>query len=270
MNEFGTGFQFLMLIMARVMGLVFTAPVLSAESVNVQTRMGLSFLIAVILYSGVQPHLPALPSSPGAFILAAMGQAVIGVVIGFMMTVVFSAFQVAGQIFSVQMGISFSEVLDPQSEVSVPIMGTLKSTLGLLLFLSVDFQIDGQYVPAYLHILRALGESFIGVPTLVPDTTVLAGLVTYMDRSLGVMFITALKIGIPIMGILFISSVALGLLGRAAPQMNLMNMGIQLNIIIGILVLLVLSPVFVPLMLDSFYRTYAMMGEMLHTWPAAQ
>ncbi len=267
MSEFSTGFQYLMLIMARVMGLLFTAPVLSTEGVGVRTRMVLAFFVAVVLYSGVMAHLPPLPENPGSFLLAVVGQAIVGIVIGFMITVILSAFQMAGEIFSVQMGISFSEVLDPQAEVSIPVLGTLKSLIGLLLFLTVDFTIDGQYVPAYLHMLRALGESFVRVPQLVPETYVLAGLTQHLDRSLGVMFITALKIGLPVMGILFITSVALGLLGRAAPQMNLMNMGIQLNIIIGILVLFVLGPVVVPLMLDSFHRTYAVMGEMFGTWP---
>ena len=267
MSEFSTGFQYLVLIMARVMGLLFTAPVFSTESVGVRTRMVLSFFLAVVLYSAVSHYLPPLPSSPGGFALEVFGQAVIGIVIGFMVTVVLSAFQMAGEVFAVQMGLSFSEVLDPQAEVSLPVLGTLKSLIGLLLFLTVDFYVDGQYVPAYLHMLRALADSFVGVPSFVPDSYVLGGLTSYLDRGLGVMFITALKIGIPMMGILFISSVALGLMGRAAPQMNLMNMGIQFNIIIGILVLVVLSPVFIPLMLDSFHRGYEVIGEMLVTWP---
>ena len=66
---------------------------------------------------------------------------------------------------------------------------------------------------------------------------------------------------------MFISSLMLGLLGRAAPQMNLMNMGIQVNITVGLLVLITVLPVIVPLMRDSFASMYDVIGEMFDTWP---
>ena len=84
------------------------------------------------------------------------------------------------------------------------------------------------------------------------------------------MFLTALRIGIPMMGILFISSVMLGIMGRAAPQLNLMNMGIQINIMVGLLVMITVLPVIVPLMRDSFASMYDVLGEMFDTWPKAR
>ncbi len=267
MEEFSREFQYLLLILARIIGLFATAPVFSAQGVSFRTRIILALFIAIVLQPTVSGHMPPLPSGPGAFAFMLFGQATIGIVIGFMLLVIFTAFQLAGQIFSIQMGISFSEVLDPGADVSVPVLGTLKNTLGLLLFLTVDFRVDGLHVPAYMHMIRAMADSFIMAPTLIPDGQVLRGIFIYVDKSLGVMFITALKLGIPIMGILFISSVMLGLLGRAAPQMNLMNMGIQLNIIIGTFVLFTLLPVIVPIMQDAFHRSFITMGEMFRDWP---
>ena len=269
MQEFGTGFQYLLLILARIMGLFYTAPVFSTQQVNTRLRMVLAFFLAIVLYPVTRNYLPLLPPTTGGFALQVFGQAMIGVCIGFMMTIIFTAFQLAGQIFSIQVGLSFSEVLDPSSQISIPVLGTLKNTVGLLLFLTVDFQVDGVYVPAYLHLIRALANSFAMVPALVPDLELFRGLMLYMDQVLGAMLITAIKIGLPIMGIIFITSVSLGLLGRAAPQMNLMNMGIQLNIIVGIIVLFVLFPVIIPIMSDTFSRTYETMGEMLQSWPSS-
>jgi len=267
MDEFNTGTQYLGLILARVMGVLFSAPVFSAQGLSGRARMLLALFIAMVLYPTAREVLPDLPEGPVEYALEAMSQGLIGIIIGFMITIIFSAFQAAGQVFSVQMGLSFSEVLDPQAQISVPVIGTLKGMIGLLLFLVVDFQVDGHYFPAYMHVLRALGESFAGAPTLFADLNTLRGLAKFMDQSLGVMFITALKIGIPIMGILFISSATLGLMGRAAPQMNLMNMGIQLNIIVGLFVLFTLLPVVVPIMTDAFHRTYVDLGELMKEWP---
>ncbi len=268
MEGFGTGIQYFALVFARILGLLFTAPILGAESVRVSTRVGLGLLLSAVLYPVSVNYLPALPPSPGGYMVMAAGQAAIGVIIGYMVTVIFAAFQMAGEIFSIQVGLSFSEVLDPQSQVSIPIVGTLKNTIAMLLFLTVDFEVDGVYVPAYLHMIRALSYSFKMAPEILPSIQMSGGLLNYMDQLMGVMLLTALKIGIPVMGILFISSVALGLLGRAAPQMNLMNMGIQINIIVGFFVLLTVMPVVIPLMREAFYGIFDQLGDMFRHWPS--
>lgn len=259
------------LVMARIMGLMFTAPVISSESVGYRGRIILTILVSVVIFPIVKNYLPDWPqSSIAAYGFELLAQGFIGALIGFMMQILFAAFQLAGEFFSIQMGLSFSEVLDPQSQVSIPLMGTVKNMIGILLFLAVDFEVDGIYVPAYLHMIRAITYSFIAVPTMIVNIQTTGGLFTYIDQSFGVMFLTALKIGLPLVGILFISSVALGILGRAAPQLNLMNMGIQINISVGLIVLFIIMPVIVPLMRDSFHIAFDNIGEMLKSWPSAE
>jgi len=267
MERFDASFQQFTLILARLIGLVFIAPIFNADMITYRLRLVIAFLISIVIFPVASRYLPPLPHHPIELALMAGGQALIGVIIGFMITVIFAAFQISGEIFSVQAGISFSEVLDPQSQQSMPIIGTLKNMIGLLLFLTVDFDIDGVYVPAFQHMIRAVALSFQFVPQLVPDDRIMNGLLSYMDQTFGAMFLTALKIGIPVVGILFISSVALGLLGRAAPQMNLMNMGIQINIIVGLLLLLTLMPVLMPIMSQSFHIMFDRVGDMMRTWP---
>lgn len=267
MDIINQGTQLYGLILARIMGLMFTAPIFSAASISTTSRMGLGLMVSAVLYSSTASYLMPLPGSTGGFMLAIADQALIGVLIGYMMTVIFSAFQVAGEIFSIQVGLSFSEVLDPQSQVSAPIIGTLKNTIGLLLFIAVDFQMDGEVTTAMLHSVRALAYSFQMAPMLVLDTTTTGGILSYLDQTMGAMFVTALKIGIPVMGILFITSVTMGLMGRAAPQMNLMNMGIQVNIIVGLLLLMALYPVIIPLMREALRLMFDRIADMLHHWP---
>ena len=269
MEGFSDSVQYYLLILSRTMGLVFIAPILNTDSVGYRTRMTLAALLAALLYPAAVNYLPELPGNTLEFSLAAMSQAIVGMVIGFMILVIFSAFQLTGEIFSMQMGISFSEILDPQSQISVPLLGTFKNTIGILLFLYVPFVMDGHYVPAYLHMIRALGYSFQAIPELIPTTQTLGGVLLYLDQAFGIMFLTAIKIGIPLIGILFMVSLMLGLLGRAAPQMNLMNMGIQLNISVGVIVLMFLMPVIVPLMLEAFQVMYDRLGDMYKSWPRA-
>ncbi len=267
MEGFSENIQIFLLIFARAAALLSLVPVLSTESVGYRTRMTLALLLGILLYPAAANYLPALPATPLEFALAILSQVGVGLTIGFMILVIFSSFQVIGEIFSIQMGLSFSEVLDPQSQVSMPLLGTLKNTIGLLLFLYVPFVMDGLYQPAYLHMITALGHSFRLVPELIPETQTLGGVLMFLDQAFGVMFLTAIKIGIPMMGILFITSLMLGLLGRAAPQMNLISMGIQVNISVGLIVLMFLIPVIVPLMLEAFQVMYDRLGEMFQAWP---
>jgi len=267
MEIFGQKVQYFGIIFARILGLLSVAPVFNAQSVPYRFRMALALLLAVVLYPLTINFLPDLPKHPLAYATLLLGQGAIGIGIGFMIMAIFSSFQIAGQIFSMQAGLSFSEVLDPQAQVSIPVLGTLKNTIGLLLFLVIDFPLDGYTGPAYLHMVRALAVSFQHVKMLFPSEEVTGGLLNHMDRSFGIMFVTALKIGIPVMGILFISSLTLGILGRAAPQMNLLVMGVQVNITVSLIVLITVMPVLIPLMQDVFYKTYDTLGELFRTFP---
>lgn len=265
---YSDGFWSWLLVFARTTGLLFTMPILSAEGVPYRVRAILTLFIAGVLYPVVRNFLPATSfDAMPLYILEIASQAFIGVMIGYLLQIVFAAFILAGEFFSIQMGVSFSEVLDPQAQVSIPILGTLKNMIAILLFLSVDFELDGYYVPAYLHVFRALSYSFQQAPTLVLDIQTMGGLLAYVDQAFGVMFMTALRIGLPLTGILFITSVALGVAGKAAPQLNLMNMGLQINVMVGLVILAVLMPVIIPLMRDSFQHMYDVIGEMLNAWP---
>lgn len=263
MEGFSDNIQYLGLIFARVMALLSTAPVFSSAAIRYRVRATFALLVSIILYPSSVNYLGVLPSSPQAYALVVFGQVFIGVTIGFLIFIVFSSFQIIGEIFSIQMGISFSEVLDPQSQVSLPLLGIFKNSIAILIFMALPFQMDGHYVPALLHMIRALGYSFMTMPLFYLDTNFQGHILSHVDHAFGMMFITALKIGIPLIGIMFISSLTLGLLGKAAPQMNLISMGIQINIGVGLLLFIFLVPVIVPLMIDTFVILYNQLGVML-------
>ena len=258
--------QYLGLIFSRIMALFSVAPILAGQSIPVRIRMILALLLAIILYPVVIHSLNVLPESMGHYILQIFSHAVIGIVIGFMILILFAAFQMSGDVFAIQMGFSFSQVLDPQSNVSSPIIGILKNSIATLIFLAVPFSMDGYYLPALLHLVRVIAYSFDVVPILNWNEITQFGILQYLNDMVGLMLITALKLGIPMIGILFISSVTLGLLGKAAPQMNLMSMGIQTNIMVGLFVLIFLMPVIVPIMLESFIIMYDHLGALLNNW----
>ncbi len=268
MEPFFKGFWLYLLIFARISGLIFFLPILSSENVPFRIKMSLVFFLSMIFFPLVSEYLPKIAFEDFYhYVLEIIVQFMIGAIIGFLIQVIFTAFVLTGELFGIQMGISFSEVLDPQSEVSLPLIGTLKNLISIIIFLFVDFEMDGFYIPAYLHIFRALQYSFVQVPTFYFDYQTISGILSYIDQSFGIMFLVALKIGLPLVGILFITSLMLGIISKASPQLNLFNLGLQINIITGMIVLILLFPVIVPLIRDSFLQIYDFIGEMLYAWP---
>ncbi|MCS7205237.1 MAG: flagellar biosynthetic protein FliR [Leptospiraceae bacterium] len=268
MEPFFKGFWSLLLIFSRIMGIVFVLPVISSENIPYRFRVSIAVFLSFLFFPLVSFHLPKTSfENFYAYLLEFFTQFFIGFMIGFMILVIFSAFIMTGEFLSIQMGISFSEVLDPQSQVSLPIIGTLKNLLGILLFLTVDFELDGYYLPTYLHVIRALYYSFSALPTLQFDTQTLGGFLNSLDQAFGIMFLTSLKLGLPLVGILFITSVALGVINKASPQFNLLNLGLQFNIIVGLIVFILIIPVMISIMKDSFIIALQFLGEMFHDIP---
>jgi flagellar biosynthetic protein FliR len=268
MEPFFKGFWVYLLILSRLIGIVLLIPVFSSENIPFRIRMSIAIFLGFIFFPLIGEYLPKIAfENFYQFFLEILCQLLIGLIISFFILVIFTAFIMVGEFFSVQMGISFSEVLDPQSEISLPLIGTLKNLIAILLFLTVDFEVDGFYLPAYLHIFRAIYFSFISVPTIHFDFQTIGGIMNYIDQSFGLMFLIALKIGLPLIGILFITSIALGIAGKASPQLNLLNMGLQINIITGMIVLIILFPVLIPLIRDSFINIFDFVGEMFYAWP---
>ncbi len=268
MEPFFKGFWIYLLIFARLAGLMFLIPIFSSENIPYRVRMSLVFFLSFVYFPLVKGFIPQTSfENFYIYLLELIVQFFIGAIIAFFIQVIFAAFILTGEFFSVQMGVSFSEILDPQSEASLPIIGTLKNLIAIILFLTVDFEMDGYYVPAYLHIFRALHYSFLTVPTMNFNYQTIGGILNYIDQSFGLMFLVALKIGLPLVGILFISSLALGLAGKTSPQLNLLNLGLQINILTGMIILIVLMPVILPLIRDSFYQLLNFIGEMLNAWP---
>ena len=196
-----------------------------------------------------------------AYILIVLEQAAIGIFIGIVMQFLFAAYQLAGEFFSVQMGFGISEVLDPLSQISLPVIGTLKNLIALFVFF-----VSG----AHTYLVQALAFSIERVPHLgfsfLKQGVTHNHLFKFFALLSGGMFITALKIALPIIGCLLLVSVTLGILSKAAPQMNMLVLGFSAKIVIGFLVLAILAPLLVQTMFAEMDKSLHMLDAMLKAW----
>lgn len=247
-----------LLILARIVGLLSVAPVFSFASITFAQRMTLGFLIAVILFPVSASFVPPIPGNMADYGLVVMAEVLIGILMGFLVSLVFSSFQMAGEFFNVQLGFGYAEILDPISQTSLPVISTLKNMLGMLLFLSLG---------AYRFLFESLVYSFekVQVLKLVPE--IQDGLYKAMEEAIGAMFLVAFKISLPILGVLFLVTVSEALMGKAAPQLNILQLSFPIKIAIGLVVMILIVPFLITQMDNAFQLSFEKMNLMLKGWP---
>lgn len=223
--------QLFLLIFARVAGLVFTAPLLSGNAVPSMVKAGLSLLTAAALVPWVGGY--PIPDSGTLYAALVLGEALIGITLGFILNIIYSTFQLAGQLFSLQMGFAASQVYDPMAQMELPLVGQFLYLVAMLVLLSVHGLQKIFLVGVYRSFQATTAYTFL-------ERREQLGML--MITSLGDLFSNALIIALPIMGTLFLVSVSMGLLAKAAPQMNLLMLGFPINIGMAFILLFLLMP----------------------------
>ena len=257
MEYFVFHFEKFLLVFVRIMGVFFTVSFFSSDAFPETIRLGLVFLITATIYPLVSSFVPQPSSNMIEYGLHALGEGIIGIAIGMIMSVYFTVFQLAGQFFSVQMGFGASEVFDPLSQISLPIMGQFLYMIFTLVFMLGNG-------PAY--VLNGLFESFSRVNFVDLLRTSMTGSKYGLLSSMGDLFIVALKISFPILAMLLFVSVTQGLLAKASPQMNLQAVGFQISIFIGFVIFMAVSPALVNIIGNiieyTFENVLNLMAEM--------
>jgi flagellar biosynthetic protein FliR len=219
--------------LARVLALIASAPVLGNPSVSVSLKIGLGILLTILL-------VPLLPSSPGIDPASATGllilaqQVLIGLTMGFAMHVVFHAAEMAGEFIGLQMGLGFATLYDASVPGFIPILGQYLGVVVGLVFLAVD---------GHLLLITALVQSFEVLP--FAPLSAPSGLRAVVEWG-GKIFSWSLMLSLPLLAALLITNLALGVLTRAAPQLNIFAIGFPLTILMGILVMVMSMPYFAP------------------------
>lgn len=220
----------------RVLGLFSTAPLLSHRSVPIRVRIGLALLVTLLLAPSIS-QVPAVPLSSWNGLMIAAREVMIGLAIGFLLQLMFAAIQLAGDVVGLQMGLSFGGFIDPTNNQQTPLLGTFLGLFALLIFLSIN---------GPLIMLAGMMESFRTMPIAMS----LEGLphVASLAQMGGIVFTTGLQLALPILATMLITNIALGILSRTAPQLNVFAVGFPITLSIGALTLLIMLPYWGPAM----------------------
>jgi flagellar biosynthetic protein FliR len=214
----------------RILAMLATAPVFDNRTVQRRTRVALAALIAMLM----MPLLPAPPTlSSAQAIPVLIQQILIGVAMGFSMRLVFAAFEMAGDLLGLQMGLAFAQFIDPARGTQTPLLGSYMGVLASLVFLVID---------GHLLVIAAVVQSFELIPVSAKLTVVNAQNIAMAGS---IMFTLALQISLPVLAAVLISNIVLGILARAAPQLNVMSIGFSITIGVGLWILWVSLPYFI-------------------------
>jgi flagellar biosynthetic protein FliR len=222
-----------LLALVRAAAWVFVCPPFGTRSVPTVVKVGLAAALAL----AVGPHLAdqAVPLEVAPLLGAAALQVAAGLALGFLGVLLFATFSFAGGLIDLVSGYSVAQLFDPANLEPVSIFGQFYGVLATTLL----FAIDG-----HLLLVRGFLTSFTAAPLTHLSTDTLANLLT---GDITLFFVSALEIAAPLLAALFLAEAALGLLARAAPQMNIFQLGLPVKI----LVTLTLAGLALPLLPDA-------------------
>jgi flagellar biosynthetic protein FliR len=238
-------FKLFLLVMVRFSGLMVSAPVLGSANVPVAAKVGLSFFGAML----ITPLLPVLetglPSAALPFAVLAIGEFLIGLLIGFVVGLVFAAVQVGGQIMDLQTGFGMMNVFNPALETQFPIFGFFLFILAVLYMLVTS-----------LHHLMIIGlaHTFKVIP--IGGFMAQPALLWEVSRWGDAMFIDGLIIAAPVAASMMLAYVTMGLIGRVIPQIQLFVVGFPLTIATGLFITALSIGIYVQILDGMFYRTF--------------
>jgi flagellar biosynthetic protein FliR len=213
--------------MLRVGGFVLAAPTLNDTVVPGRVKIVMSLSLGFLMAPLAQ--IPAaLSIFSGAGLLAAAQELLIGVAIGMVVQLAFEALIFAGQTISMTMGLGFATLVDPQHGANTTVLGQMLMIFGILTYLAIN---------GHLVLLGALAESFHSLPIGAGhiDGNFLLSVAVWGAR----VFESGLLIALPALIALVIVNLALGVVTRTAPQLNLFGIGFTITLLCGFFVLIV-------------------------------
>ena len=223
--------------LSRILALVATAPLLGNPSVPVRIKLGLAVMITVLVMPLVEKSLPQIDPASGVGFAILLQQILIGIAMGLVMRIVFVAVEMAGELIGLQMGLGFAVFFDPQNSGQIDIVGRFLGVIASLAFLAID---------GHLIMIALISQSFSTLPIGLEGIT--NATFTTLANWGSEIFKSGLQLSLPVLTALLITNLALGVLTRVAPQLNIFAVGFPLTLSIGLLVMALSMPFYAPIL----------------------
>ncbi|WP_096199375.1 flagellar biosynthetic protein FliR [Bacillus sp. FJAT-45350] len=241
-----------LLILIRILAFFTVMPIFSYRNVPARFRVGLAFYLAWIMLFTIEDPIIVIDS---AYFLLVLKEVLFGLFVGLVAMMLMYAIQVAGGFIDLIMGLMMATVIDPQTGAQTPLFGSYLYAFAMLFLLAVDghhLLLDGIY---YSYQFVPINQPFLPLG----DEKLLEFVVTTFNT----MFIIAFQMAFPIVGSLFLVDIALGMVSRAVPQMNVFVVGLPLKMLVGFPLVMLFLGVFFVLVQQLFEKIIITMRTLM-------
>ena len=241
-----------LLVLFRVLGLFVFVPVFSNAAIPTNIKVLLSLAITLCVWNSV-PHTTATPNTLAGLVVAVAGEMSVGLIIGMLVGGVFTGVQLGAHFISQQMGLSMANIYDPSFEDQSTVIEQVGFWIALVAFLSMG---------GHREILNSIIYSYRVVPMggggMSPDM-MLAAACGSLDTAMH----AAVRVAMPGLVAFFIATLTAGLMSRAMPQMNMMTLGVHINLIVGFFMVMSGMAGWAMVSKASFRAMFDVLGKLL-------
>jgi flagellar biosynthetic protein FliR len=225
------------LVVCRVGAALMVAPPFGGRSIPAQLKIAFILLCSLALLPVVSANLTPIPSTAPEYLAQVARELLLGGLIGFAVLLLFASFEAAGHLAGLQLGFSLANIINPLTASNASLLDQFYSLLAMLIFLTIN---------GHHALLLGIRATFELVPlgstaAALPPAPVLLGL----GRDL---FVIALRISLPLLATLLLTDVAMAIVARSVPQLNVFVVGMPAKLIAGFGMLIITLPVVVAIM----------------------
>lgn len=206
-------------------------PVFGRREIPLHAKIGISALISYIIYNFIPEA--DLGISLWQLTFLTVKEVIVGLAMGYITLMMFSSLYIAGELIDMEMGFGMVNVIDPQSNTQIPLMGNFFHLITIMIFLTVD----GHHV-----LISSILKSFEIIP--LGKAYFKHQFISAIAASFSDMFLIGIKVSLPIISIVFLVDIALGIIARTVPQMNIFLVGLPVKITAGILGIIFVLPMY--------------------------
>lgn len=240
-----------LLILVRLSAAIMAVPLFGARGVPTQTKIGLALLLSLIVLP-LNGRPAPVPTELLTFASLVGSEALVGLAIGIVISMVFQALEMGATLVGVQMGFGLGRVFDPMTGTQIESMTQFYRLIATLVF----FAVNGHHL-----VVVGLLQTFEVVPAGSADLSLIAG--ERVGPFFATLFVVALRVALPVTGALILTDLAMGLVARTVPQMNVLVVGFPVKIAVGVFALAASIPLLTTFMGGVFNGTLPQVNAFL-------
>ena len=248
-------FPVFLLIFCRMTAFFVVSPIFSSKGVPNQFKVGIAGFISLLIYL-IKGTAVKIPAGTDVYVLLVFREILIGLLLGYIAYLMFMVIQIAGSFIDIQIGLGIASVFDPMTGASAPVIGNFKYMFAMLIFLSMD---------GHHYLLQSVLYSYDWIPmnSNIMGQMLNGSLSEFLIRTFTNSFLIAFQMAAPLVVAMFLTDVGLGFLARSAPQFNIFVIGVPVKLIVGLFVLMLLTPSFAFIFEHLFEQMFQAMQGLL-------